>query len=307
MTDMRTVEYEYFQPPFARYNIAQSAVIPFADKDVNMVVAFATAVGKTVVAECCFGYHLSTDEDCRVAYVAPSRSLCSEKYEQWKADSQFAKHGLMIGTGDHIAEPDDFKTSRLAVVTSESFDSKTRNRSYRWWLSDMACVVFDEAHLLGDRKRGGAVEAALMRLSAFNPQCRLILLSATLGNAMEVAKWLKSLNGKRTKCAVSDWRPNVVNTSFHMVEDGHSPKIDEAIKIASSGRGKTVVFVHSKAVGGEVLKGLKAAGVRSAFHNASLKKGMRQKIERAFNEPDSGLNVLVSTATLAAGVNIGDE
>jgi len=45
---MRTIEYPYFQPPFPTYNVAQKAVIPHLDKDVNIVVAFATAVGKCV-------------------------------------------------------------------------------------------------------------------------------------------------------------------------------------------------------------------------------------------------------------------
>ena len=66
-----------------------------------------------------------------------------------------------------------------------------------------------------------------------------------------------------------------------------------------------MVFVHSTITGAAIAKRLKSEGVRAAFHNASLAPAKRKKIEETFNSPDSGLNILVSTSTLSAGVNIG--
>jgi replicative superfamily II helicase len=40
------------------------------------------------------------------------------------------------------------------------------------------------------------------------------------------------------------------------------------------------------------------------FHNASLSAAKRRKIEEVFGDANSGLNVLVSTSTLGAGVNL---
>jgi len=57
---MKTAVFPYYTPPFAEYNVAQQAVLPFLAKDMNLVVSFATAVGKSVIAECCFGFHLQT-------------------------------------------------------------------------------------------------------------------------------------------------------------------------------------------------------------------------------------------------------
>ena len=301
---MRTSEYPYFKPSFSEYNPAQSLAIPFLDKDNNMVVSFATAAGKTVLAEGAFAYHLQTDKKCKVIYVCPFRSLAAEKYETWKKDPQLAKYGLTLSTGDTgINILEEYK-ERIILTTSESFDSKTRSESYRKLLKDTVCVVFDEAHQMGDKHRGSAVEMSIVRMTRINPNARLILLSATMSNTMELAKWIKSLNGKQTKCIVSSWRPVKVEIKYHPV-DGNIEKVNKAVELARESQWfKTVVFVHSKITGAELVKKLRSSGVRSEFHNASLPAGKRRLIESKFNDRMSGLNVLVSTSTLSAGVNI---
>jgi helicase len=301
---MKATAFPYFTPPFAKYNVAQQAVVPFLDKDLNLVVSFATAAGKTVLAECCFGYHLQVDSDCRVVYVCPFKSLASEKFEEWKNTPQFSQHGLVLSTTDSRSGIEEHEAARLAVVTCESFDSKTRSRAYRKWLRTVSCVVYDEAHLMNDKSRGGAVEASLIRMTTINPDVRVVLLSATMGNAMELAKWVKKLNGKETKCITSSWRPTQIETDYVVVA-GNQEKVDEAIRLASESTGKIIVFVHSKVTGAEIVKRLRKMKVRAVFHNASVRPGTRAKIEKMFNDRMSGLNVLVSTSTLGAGVNIG--
>lgn len=302
---MKTCEYPYYQPSFSEYNAAQSVAIPHLDKDNNLVVSFATAAGKTVLAEGIFAYQLQADKDCKVIYVCPFRSLASEKYESWKKEPQLAKYGLTLSTGDtgvNILENDN---ARIIITTSESFDSKTRSMSYRDLLKQTVCVVFDEAHLMGDSHRGSAVEMSIIRMTRTNPKARIVLLSATMGNTMQLAKWIKSLNGKQTKCITSSWRPVKVEITYHSVESS-TEKVDKAIGLARDSQWfKTVVFVHSKVTGADIVKRLRSSGVKAAFHNASLSAGKRKMIEGRFNERMSGLNILVSTSTLSAGVNIG--
>jgi len=300
---MRTTAFPYYTPPFAEYNVAQQAVVPYLDEDVNLVVSFATAAGKTVLAECCFGYHLQTDEGCRVAYVCPFKSLASEKFREWKDEPQLNVGGVVLSSTDSRSGVEDHEAARLAVVTCESFDAKTRSGAYQDWLKSLSCVVYDECHLMNDKSRGGAVEVSMMRLTVINPSVRLILLSATMGNAIELARWVKSLNGKATKCITSGWRPSRIETDYVVVADNRE-KVDKAVRLASESEGKTIVFVHSKGTGAEIVRRLRRLKVRSAFHNASVRPGARAKIEEAFNDKTSGLNVLVSTSTLGAGVNL---
>ena len=150
----------------------------------------------------------------------------------------------------------------------------------------------------------------MMRLAKLNPCARLILLSATLSNGLEVARWVKSLNGKPTKLVESDWRPVEVTTRCHAYDDSKDAEANKLAKVVEVVQGvligeKTLVFVHSKRFGAELVKRLREEGVRSAFHHASVSKRKRRKIEQAFDDPYSGLDVLVSTSTLSAGVNIG--
>jgi len=268
-----------------------------------MVVSFPTATGKSALAECAFAYHLSTNAECKVAYICPFRSLAMEKYETWNAEPQLSKYGIVVCTGDLRVESRHFYTNRLAILTSESFDSKTRSATYREWLGLQNCIVLDEAHLLGDKSRGAAAEAALMRASQINASARLILLSATMSNALAIAKWVKSLNGKETKCVTSTWRPTVMEKKYYSVDTGD--KVEKAVQIASKDSSKkTVIFVHSKITGAEITKTLKQARIRCAFHNASISSAKRAKIENAFKDELSGLNTIVSTSTLSAGVNL---
>ena len=301
---MKTSEFPYYSPPFAEYNIVQAKVVPHLDKDENIVVSFATATGKTVLAECCFAYHLQADPVCKVVYVCPYRSLGAEKYESWKSNSQLSRYGVLLSTGDTDVRIGDYDSSRLIITTSESFDSKTRSGAHRDWLKNVACVVFDEAHLLGSKHRGSAVEMSMIRMAGVNSSARLILLSATMSNTGEIARWVKSLNGKKTISAESSWRPVKVEIECHTVSD-LDEKMDKAVELAKeASKVKTIVFVHSKIVGSGLTKRLRSVGVRAVFHNAGIPATKRKKMEDTFSNRMSGLNVLVSTSTLSAGVNL---
>lgn len=301
---MWTTEYPYFNPPFFEYNVAQSAAVPFLDKDVNLVISFHTAVGKSILACGAFGFHLTTEVLSKCIYVAPFRSLAEEKYDDWKNEPQFSQAKTVLNTSDSAVTPEEFAESRLVVMTLESFDAKIRNERHKQWIKQASVVVFDEAHLLSTPGRGAAMESAMMQMTLLNPNARLMLLSGTMGNAMEIAKWVKSLNGKQTKCIVSNWRPVKLDINWHTVDDGKEEKIKKAIELAKENKGKTIVFVHSKHTGAEIVKRLRTIGVRAAFHNASVAQSQRRKIEELFSQMGSGMNVIVATSTLGTGVNL---
>jgi len=310
---METSEFPYYECAFSEFNKVQSTVVPFLDQDVNLVISFEAATGKTLLAECAFSYHLSTDSTSKVVYVSPFRSLTAEKYDSWSVNFQFAQHGLAIGTGDFVCKASDYEKNRLLLLTAESLDAKSRNKGHWDWIRKIVCVVFDEAHLIGQEGRGGNIEAVIMRLTKLNPCARIILLSATMSNAIELAKWIKSLNGKKTKCFTSSWKPVETEYEYHTYDDSsgssETEKIRKVMEVVESKHGygeKVVVFVHSKSTGRELVKLLRQRGYVSAFHNASLSHNNRMKIEKMFNNPTSGLDIIVSTSTLSTGVNVGE-
>ena len=299
---MKTSDYPYFKLPFDEFNVAQATAIPFVDKDVNMVVSFSTAVGKTAIAECAFGYHLSQDSGVCV-YVSPLKGLSSEKYDSWKS-GQFGKFGVASISGEKSVDLKDLDKSRVVVITAESFDSRVRNPLFKDWVKSISCVVYDEAHMIGDDSRGSSYECSAIRLSKINPSARIILLSATLSNGLEVGKWVKSLNGKETKLVRSSWSPNKMVSEYHFTTLRN--RMDKCMEVIEGidPNEKAIIFVHSKLVGKSIQKSLAKKGISSLFHNASLSKKKREEIEFLFSSKISGYNILISTSTLGAGVNL---
>ena len=59
----------------------------------------------------------------------------------------------------------------------------------------------DEVHLLDSPDRGPTLEVTLARLMQMNPDVQIIALSATVGNAQEMAQWLDAA------LVESEWRP----------------------------------------------------------------------------------------------------
>ena len=57
-------------------------------------------------------------------------------------------------------------------------------------------VILDEAHYLADEERGHVWEEAII-LSP--PRIRLLLLSATIGNAGEFANWISDVRGTKVR------------------------------------------------------------------------------------------------------------
>ena len=104
---------------------------------------------------------------------------------------------MSIGDNDssdsYLAEYD------LIVTTSEKLDSLIRHNSP--WLSGVKTVIVDEIHLLNDTERGPTLEILLTILKKLLKNAQIIGLSATIGNAEELAEWLNA------DLVVDDWRP----------------------------------------------------------------------------------------------------
>lgn len=316
---------EHWQYPFSHFNPVQTAVLPYRDKDVNVVIGANTSAGKTVCAEMLMDYTLAMGRTLkgrknRVIYLSPLKSLTQEKYDEWL--KRFPRHKITILTGDYTLSEQkkrEIANSSILVMTSEMADSRTRRMSTEnnFWLREVGLVIVDESHIIST-DRGHAVESGLMRFSRINPWARVLLLSATMPNCRELAEWLTELNGKRSHVIYSKWRPVRLEMRYieHQVMGDYKrtqeSKRSMAVAIAlgahqySLGKGeeKYLVFCHDKTTGRDIVKRLTKAGVPAQFHNADLEMGARLETERLFNRRKGGIRVLVSTSTLAWGRNL---
>ncbi|MWV64986.1 DEAD/DEAH box helicase [Halorubrum sp. JWXQ-INN 858] len=184
----------------------------------NVVAAMPTASGKTFVAELAL-----LTADGPGLYVCPLRALAREKYETFAS-----LPGVEVGvsTGDVDATGEELAGNDVVVATSEKVDSAIRNGAA--WVDDLACVVVDEVHLLGAKRRGPTLEVTLATLRRRCPDVQVVALSATVDNPTAIADWLDAT------LVESDWRPVDLRTGVYA---SGSVRFDDGDVIPVSGVG----------------------------------------------------------------------
>jgi helicase len=184
-------------------------------------------------------------------YIVPLRALASEKKAEFE---EFEQYGLDIGvsTGNYESEGGWLASKDIVVATSEKVDSLVRNDAP--WLEDLSCVVTDEVHLVDDSERGPTLEVTLAKLRRINPDMQSVALSATIGNAAELAEWLDA------HLVDSDWRPIELQKGVHYgqalhLEDGSQSELPvrgnekptaAIVRDTLEDEGSTLVFVNSR-------------------------------------------------------------
>jgi len=162
----------------------------------DVLVSAPTGSGKTWIALEAIKRYLQKGK--RVWYASPLKALSNSKYEEFQ-DEVGSKH-LGILTGDRKENPD----APVIVGTTEILRNQLYDAMHHSTDLMVDLVVLDEAHYLSDFDRGVVWEEILIYL----PQrIKLLLLSATVENAGELARWLGEIRG--TPCSVvrSEKRP----------------------------------------------------------------------------------------------------
>lgn len=153
----------------------------------NQIVCSPTGSGKTLVAELAM-LHTILNKGKKVIYIVPLKALASEKFREFKKlyEDKF-KIRISIGEIQNEKYSYDFD---LLLVTSEKLDSLIRHDTKI--LDNIGLVIVDEIHLLNDEKRGPTLEILLSIFRTKFTSIRIIGLSATIGNAKELAQWLNA-------------------------------------------------------------------------------------------------------------------
>lgn len=160
----------------------------------SVLVAAPTGSGKTTVAE--FAVYLARrEQDSRVFYTAPIKALSNQKFRELCAEYGEDEVGLL--TGDVNLRGD----APIVVMTTEVLRNMIYAESAA--LADLAFVVLDEVHYLGDRWRGAVWEEIILHLPE---SVRLVSLSATVSNAEEFGDWMHAVRGD-TDVVLSEHRP----------------------------------------------------------------------------------------------------
>jgi len=155
----------------------------------DCLVTVPTGAGKTWIAEQAMArVH---GKGGRSWYASPLKALSNTKYGEFS--EIFGAENVGILTGDRKENPD----APVIVGTTEILRNQLYDAMHKGVTLLTDLVILDEAHFLGDEDRGVVWEEIMIYLPERTP---LLLLSATIGNANIIAKWLSSIRSK--KCIV---------------------------------------------------------------------------------------------------------
>ena len=134
----------------------------------------------------------------RVWYATPLKALTNAKLAEFSA--HFGPEHVGILTGDRKENPN----APIIVGTTEILRNQLYDAMHRGLALRTDFVVLDEAHYLGDTDRGVVWEETMIYLPRRIP---LLLLSATIGNAHQIAGWLESIRNKPCRVINETTRP----------------------------------------------------------------------------------------------------
>ncbi|MDF1839106.1 MAG: DEAD/DEAH box helicase [Planctomycetota bacterium] len=184
----RVIQWRHFQ-----LSAFQIQSVDAVRKGHNVLVSAPTGAGKTLVAEYAIEDAVKLGKRC--IYTSPIKALSSQKYRDFRDDPN-VDVGIM--TGDVTLNPG----AQVLVMTTEIL----RNAIFEntGLLSGVEYVIFDEIHYMDDRERGTVWEESLIFLP---PDVRLICLSATVSNVLELGNWLTEIRDQETIIVQEDKRP----------------------------------------------------------------------------------------------------
>jgi len=154
----------------------------------DVLVTAPTGSGKTWIAREEIRRLLESGR--KTWYTTPLTALTNSKYMEFGAEFGEDKVGIL--TGDRKENPN----APLIVGTTEIYRNQLFDALRGGAEVDTDFVILDEAHYLSDDYRGHVWEEAII-LSP--PRIRLLMLSATIGNADEFADWVGETRGTKVR------------------------------------------------------------------------------------------------------------
>src|SRR5271165_642894 len=314
------------QLPYEPYKVQEDALLAWFTTDQGVLVCAPTGTGKTLIAEAALFEALHTGQ--RAYYTTPLIALTEQKFREMQERAvQWGFQATDVGlvTGNRRENP----SAPVLVVVAEILLNRLLHGEFDF--DHTSAVVMDEFHSFNDPERGIVWE---MTLGLLPPHVRLLLLSATVGNAMDFIHWLRQSHLRVLELVRGEERR--VPLSYHWIGDmllteqleemaqgdaegRMTPALvfcfnrDECWTIAEQIKGKKVLSdgqqarlveelnQHDWSQGaGTKLRQLLMRGV--GVHHAGLLPKYRRIVELLFQR--KLLSVAICTETLAAGINL---
>jgi superfamily II DNA/RNA helicase len=315
------------QLPYAPYPVQEEALLTWFSTDEGVLVCAPTGTGKTLIAEAALFEALHTRKPAY--YTTPLIALTDQKFQEMQAAAVrwgFSADDVGLVTGNRSVNP----KAIVRVVVAEILLNRLLHPD-AFDFSDVSAVVMDEFHSFADPERGIVWELSLGMLPK---HVRLMLLSATVGNALDFVLWLNRCHNRNLELVQSTERKipleyvwvgdDLLNEHLEKMADGDdttrkTPALvfvfnrDECWDVAEQMKGKNLLATGqqkrladelakldlSKGAGPK-LKTILQRGV--GVHHAGILPRYRRVVEELFQK--KLLSVCICTETLAAGINL---
>jgi superfamily II DNA/RNA helicase len=315
------------QLPYPPYPVQENALLAWFTSEKGVLVCAPTGTGKTLIAQAALFEALHTGS---VAYyTTPLIALTEQKFQEMQASAVrwgFSADDVGLVTGNRRVNPN----ARILVVVAEILLNRLLHAE-AFDFTTVSAVVMDEFHNFAEQQRGIVWELSLGMLPS---HIRLLLLSATVGNAGEFLAWLERCHGR--KLDLVEGKERKIPLTFRWIGDEFlgdqlvemgkgdgdhrtTPALvfcfnrDECWSVAEMLKGLDVLAPGIKApLNAEVdklewtqgvgpkLKQMLRRGV--GVHHAGMLPKYRRVVEDLFVK--KLLAVAVCTETLAAGINL---
>ena len=315
------------QLPFAPYPVQEQALFAWFESLEGVLVCAPTGMGKTLIAEAAAFEALHTGST--IYYTTPLIALTDQKFQEMQVLAEkwgFRREDVGLVTGNRRVNPE----AKVLVVVAEILLNRLLQPE-GFDFQKVSAVAMDEFHSFSDFERGIVWE---FTLSLLPRHVRLLLLSATVGNAVDFLSWLRTGLERRLELVQSSERR--VPLSFQWVGDKllteqlqemaqgdaetrRTPALvfcfnrEECWSVAEELKGKDMLSegqqkllvgklaAHDWTKGaGPKLKQILMRGV--GVHHAGLLPRYRRVVEELFQR--KLVSVCVCTETLAAGINL---
>lgn len=198
------------RPPVLELWRSQRDALPLALDPTNRgaVINLRTSAGKTRVAELAILQALQRQSMARVLYLAPFRSLALEVEQTLSATFSVLGHNVShLYGGSRVSSVDTELAADAAILIATPEKTRALLRAAPELFANVRLVIADEGHLIGADTRHIRNELFLDHLRALvgASGARLLLLSAVLPNARDLATWI---TGSANQVASSPWKPS---------------------------------------------------------------------------------------------------
>lgn len=180
---------------FTHFNPIQTQIFHcLYNTDNNVLLGAPTGSGKTIASELAIFRVFNSNPKGKIVYIAPMKALVKERMGDWKVrlEQKLGKSVVEL-TGDVTPDANAIRRSHVIVTTPEKWDGISRSWQNREYVRDVALIIIDEIHLLGE-DRGPVLEVIVSRTNFITfhtkKSIRIVGLSTALANAKDLANWL---------------------------------------------------------------------------------------------------------------------